>query len=192
MRKRRSPESIDAYLGKRIREYRLLHGLTQHELAERIGVKFQQLQKYEVASNKCSISRLVKIAEVLDIPLSQLLGKYVGKDESTDVEPDSQSIRMIKDYQNLPKNLKKVVGTLTASLAEKMTELTRRRAACIAFGGDCLVVAVPVRLGLLTGFLRLANPTDCLRDEGFYFGTIEEFFLHTCIYACKSFSGRVL
>lgn len=113
------PDSIDAYVGRQIRAHRMLRGMKQEELAESIGIKFQQLQKYEVASNKCSISRLVKIAEVLNIPLMQLLGEYVNKNEMTDMQTDWQSIKLIKDYQSLPGNLKRVISTLATSLAEK-------------------------------------------------------------------------
>lgn len=57
-------------IGKRIREARLLAQMTQEELADRIGVSFQQIQKYENATNKTSCSRLWLIAKALSMPMS--------------------------------------------------------------------------------------------------------------------------
>ena len=115
----RRADSIDAYIGKRIREYRLLHGLTQQELAKGIGVKFQQLQKYEKGNSRCSFGRLVRIAQVINVPLARLLGKYVDEDERIDVKANRQFITMVKNYQRLPKDLQKLIRTLTAYMAEK-------------------------------------------------------------------------
>ncbi|MZR13398.1 helix-turn-helix domain-containing protein [Maritimibacter sp. DP07] len=66
------PDPIDVFIGKRIRKERLNAGLTQVALAERIGVKFQQLQKYESAQNRVSGSRLWRIAQALEVPVSAL------------------------------------------------------------------------------------------------------------------------
>jgi transcriptional regulator with XRE-family HTH domain len=64
---------IDEFIGRRIREERLLAGLKQDELAAAIGVRFQQVHKYETASNRVSGSRLCMIANVLGIPVASLL-----------------------------------------------------------------------------------------------------------------------
>lgn len=57
---------IDEYVGSRIAKRRSSLGLSQAELAKRIGVSFQQVQKYESGQNRVACSRLFKIAEVLD------------------------------------------------------------------------------------------------------------------------------
>jgi transcriptional regulator with XRE-family HTH domain len=58
----------DALVGRRIRQARLMRGQTQEQVAAKIGVKFQQLQKYETAMNRVSASRLKMIAGALDMP----------------------------------------------------------------------------------------------------------------------------
>lgn len=55
-------DAVDAYVGNAIRRRRLLTGMSQMDLAARIGVKFQQVQKYETGANRVSASRLAKIA----------------------------------------------------------------------------------------------------------------------------------
>ena len=61
------PHQIDELVGREIRGFRKLKGLTQQELAEQIGITFQQLQKYETAKNRVSVSRLWDICEALKV-----------------------------------------------------------------------------------------------------------------------------
>jgi len=63
-------EAIDEHLGKRLRRRRRLLGLTQQQLAEACGVRFQQIQKYECAANRMSAARVWQLAQVLDVPIS--------------------------------------------------------------------------------------------------------------------------
>ena len=63
-------DEIDVHLGRRLRRRRRLLGLTQQELAEACGVRFQQIQKYECAANRMSAGRLWQLAEVLEVPVS--------------------------------------------------------------------------------------------------------------------------
>ncbi|MGM4912959.1 helix-turn-helix domain-containing protein [Rhizobium sp. 768_B6_N1_8] len=67
--KAKSPTSIDAYVGSRVRARRKLLRLSQVGLAERIGVTFQQIQKYEKGINRIGASRLQTIAETLGVPV---------------------------------------------------------------------------------------------------------------------------
>ncbi|HET6970206.1 MAG TPA: helix-turn-helix transcriptional regulator [Phenylobacterium sp.] len=58
---------IDLHIGRRLRRRRRLLGMTQDQLASAIGVRFQQIQKYECAANALSASRLFDLARALDI-----------------------------------------------------------------------------------------------------------------------------
>jgi transcriptional regulator with XRE-family HTH domain len=64
------PNPIDVHVGARIRLRRTLLGISQTTLAEAIGLTFQQVQKYEKGANRVSSSRLVDIANVLDVSVS--------------------------------------------------------------------------------------------------------------------------
>jgi transcriptional regulator with XRE-family HTH domain len=61
---------IDAHIGARVRRRRRLLSLTQRELALAVGVRFQQIQKYEFGANKISAARLWVIAKALTVPVS--------------------------------------------------------------------------------------------------------------------------
>ena len=61
---------IDLHLGRRLRRRRRLLGLTQQQLALKVGIRFQQTQKYECGANRISAARLWELAEALETPVS--------------------------------------------------------------------------------------------------------------------------
>jgi transcriptional regulator with XRE-family HTH domain len=63
-------QAIDRHVGGRVRERRIMLGLTQQQLADLIGVTYQQAHKYERAINRISAGRLFEIAHVLSVPVS--------------------------------------------------------------------------------------------------------------------------
>ena len=67
--KAKSPNSIDVYVGNRVRVRRKTLGMTQHGLAELLGITFQQIQKYEKGTNRIGASRLQRISEILRVPV---------------------------------------------------------------------------------------------------------------------------
>ena len=64
------PNPIDVHVGARIRLRRTLLGISQVTLAEAIGLTFQQVQKYEKGANRVSSSRLLDVANALDVSIS--------------------------------------------------------------------------------------------------------------------------
>ena len=81
-------ENIDVTIGKRIRKRREHNGISQERLGKKIGVSFQQVQKYETGANRLPLSNLVKISEITDTPIAwffvdilpdRLIAKSVAK-----------------------------------------------------------------------------------------------------------------
>ena len=66
------PDPLDAIVGSRIRVFRIHRKISQTELAQQIGVTFQQVQKYEKGTNRIGASRLSRIATILGISISEL------------------------------------------------------------------------------------------------------------------------
>ena len=66
----RRPDQTDVAVGERIRTFRKNADLSQTELAEQIGVTFQQVQKYENGKNRVGAGRLMHIARALDVPIT--------------------------------------------------------------------------------------------------------------------------
>lgn len=67
---RLGPDPVDLHVGARLKLRRVLLGLSQTQLAGAVGLTFQQVQKYERASNRVSASMLYHLAEALDVPVS--------------------------------------------------------------------------------------------------------------------------
>ena len=64
------PHPVDVHVGMRLWQSRRLRGMTQGDLAERLGLTFQQVQKYETGANRVSASRLAAIAGLLEVPIA--------------------------------------------------------------------------------------------------------------------------
>jgi transcriptional regulator with XRE-family HTH domain len=63
------PNPVDVHVGNRMRMRRMLVGMSQEKLGERLGLTFQQVQKYEKGTNRVSASRLFHVAQVLGVPV---------------------------------------------------------------------------------------------------------------------------
>ncbi len=74
---------IENHVGQKIRERRTMLGLTQQQLADLIGVTYQQAHKYERGINRISAGRLYEIAQVLKVAVGYF---YEGLDEEDDTE----------------------------------------------------------------------------------------------------------
>lgn len=77
-------QAVDAFIGARVRLRRLNLGLSQEELSNRLGVTFQQIQKYEKGVNRISASRLLQLAAALAVPVQYF---FDGLDAERDIPP---------------------------------------------------------------------------------------------------------
>ncbi|OWK24648.1 transcriptional regulator [Rhizobium yanglingense] len=91
------PHTVDVHVGNSIRGQRLLKRLSQSALGERIGVTYQQIQKYERGSNRVSASMLVEIARALEIDVRIIFDGLASQTGSTVAETvnDDQPIRRL-------------------------------------------------------------------------------------------------
>jgi transcriptional regulator with XRE-family HTH domain len=78
------PDPIDVEVGIRIRTRRKLLGISQTQLAQSLGLTFQQVQKYERGANRVSASTLVRIARTLETTVASLVGEH--EDGSRDAD----------------------------------------------------------------------------------------------------------
>lgn len=115
---------VDEYVGGRIREERLRAGYSQKILAAGIGIKFQQVQKYETGRNRVSCSKLWEIANTLSISAETLLPKpnSLGGNKASIAEPQRISgsdARFIRRFANLGERERRVITALISSLENK-------------------------------------------------------------------------
>ncbi|QFT93470.1 transcriptional repressor DicA [Roseovarius sp. THAF9] len=120
------PHPVDVHVGKRIRHRRWLVGMTQQQLAESVGIKFQQIQKYETGANRVSASRLWDIADALDVEVSfffEGLDQENGDRDSVDMIPadllgDKEALDLIRSYYAIPENQRRRLFDLARVLSD--------------------------------------------------------------------------
>jgi transcriptional regulator with XRE-family HTH domain len=106
----RRADSRDQEVGRRVRSRRLECRLSQTELADKIGVTFQQVQKYEKGVNRIGAGRLQRISEALDVPITFFFDATPhGAPRGESSRPDSVfgfmqtsgSVRIVKAFHKI-------------------------------------------------------------------------------------------
>lgn len=116
---------VDVHVGKKIRQRRWLTGMTQQQLAEQVGIKFQQIQKYETGANRVSASRLWDISDALDVPVSFFFeGLESDSDGASagsvpaDIMADKEALDLIRSYYAIPENQRRRLFELARVLSD--------------------------------------------------------------------------
>ncbi|MEL6682698.1 MAG: helix-turn-helix transcriptional regulator [Pseudomonadota bacterium] len=117
---------VDVHVGKRIRHRRWMSGTTQQQLAENVGIKFQQIQKYETGMNRVSASRLWDIAKVLNVPVSFFFegldtdpsADHIDGDMPGDILTDKEALELLRSYYAIPENQRRRLFDLARVLSE--------------------------------------------------------------------------
>lgn len=119
---------VDVHVGKRIRQRRWLVGMTQQKLAEAVGIKFQQIQKYETGANRVSASRLWDIADVLDVDVAFFFEGLREEQEKSaddtkasvpaDMLSDKEAMDLVRSYYAIPENQRRRLFELARVLSD--------------------------------------------------------------------------
>lgn len=111
----------DATIGRNVRTHRERRGLTQAELGGRIGITFQQVQKYERGVNRIAAARLCRIAQALDVSVADLLDQPLNDAHPVAVMASTPSGRdMAKSWVQLPPHVQQALLQLAAFSAASM------------------------------------------------------------------------
>jgi transcriptional regulator with XRE-family HTH domain len=112
---------VDLHIGQRVRHRRWLLGMTQQQLAHSVGIRFQQIQKYESGANRISASRLWDLAKALDMPISFFFeGLGTGKDgPGTDdgLLQNKETMDLIRAYYGLDEGPRRRLLELAKALS---------------------------------------------------------------------------
>jgi transcriptional regulator with XRE-family HTH domain len=124
---------LDAMVGARIRMLRVDRGISQIVLAERIGVTYQQMQKYERGANRVGAGRLSQIAFVLDVSVGELFESSragsPGLNSPVRLLAEPGALRVLKAYARTPSPR---VRLCIAKLVESIAARTPRSKATVA------------------------------------------------------------
>ncbi len=124
------PHPVDVHVGKRIRHRRWLAGMTQQQLAESVGIKFQQIQKYETGANRVSASRLWDIAAAMGVDVAFFFeGMETAQNGGAaqaravrngpaDLLGDKEALDLVRSYYAIPENQRRRLFDLARVLSD--------------------------------------------------------------------------
>ena len=112
-------QDVDRHVGARMRERRIMLGLTQHQMAELIGVTYQQAQKYEKGINRVAAGRLYHIAQALGVEVGYFF-EGLGRDNAIKATPQQRMLlELARNVISIPERKHKdAVCSLARALAE--------------------------------------------------------------------------
>ena len=114
---------VDAHVGKRIRHRRWMIGMTQQQLADKVGIKFQQIQKYETGMNRVSASRLWDIADAVGVTIAFFFeglaeGTQAAQAAGADMMADKEALDLVRSYYAIPEAQRRRLFDLARVLSE--------------------------------------------------------------------------
>jgi transcriptional regulator with XRE-family HTH domain len=126
----RKPNDVDAHVGSRLRQRRMLLGISQEQLAEMLGLTFQQVQKYERGTNRVSASRLFQLARALDTPITWFFDEMASErgadrekaESGEDNDPMSrrETLELVRVYSRIDdRKVRKKLYEMAKALAEE-------------------------------------------------------------------------
>lgn len=97
--------------------------MTQQQLGDKVGIKFQQIQKYETGANRISASRMWDIASVLEVPVSFFFEGVEGQapdngEARGDILTDKEALELVRAYYAIPEAQRRRLFDLARVLSE--------------------------------------------------------------------------
>jgi len=133
--KKRSPNAADGEVGESIRADRLISGMSQTDLANKLGVSFQQVQKYEKGVNRVGAGRLPQIAEIFNVPISALFSDHAqtssgrGRASTAPVKliTDPNVLKLLTAYADITdRAIRRCLAELVERIATNAKKNSRR------------------------------------------------------------------
>lgn len=121
---------VDVHVGKRVRHRRWMVGMTQQQLGDIVGIKFQQIQKYETGMNRISASRLWDIAQALGVSISFFFEGFEGEEVAADAREvvqetqrgdllaDKEALELVRSYYSIPEAQRRRLFDLARVLSD--------------------------------------------------------------------------
>ena len=120
---------VDVHVGRRVRHRRWMVGMTQQQLGDIVGIKFQQIQKYETGMNRISASRLWDIAQALGVSISFFFEGYGAEEGAVetaasadgqrgDLLADKEALELVRSYYAIPEAQRRRLFDLARVLSD--------------------------------------------------------------------------
>ena len=126
-------DATDLHIGKRLRRRRRLLGMTQQDLASLVGVRFQQIQKYECGANRVTSSRLYDLSKALNISVQYFFNGLDAQDLQGlaandagrldgDILSQKETLELVRAYYRLGERPRRRLLELAKALESDATE----------------------------------------------------------------------
>lgn len=116
---------VDVFVGDRIKHFRGLRGITQKQLGEKVGVRFQQVQKYETGMSRISASRLYLVCEAFGITIPEFFAEFYEK-EGRKIRKVSMNgergVILPQSFLKMPRKKRQQFTEFVKSLAELISK----------------------------------------------------------------------
>ena len=123
--KKRKPTAADSQVGASIRAHRLIAGMSQVNLAKRLGVSFQQVQKYEKGVNRVGAGRLPQIADIFGVPISALFKDHAGTGAvPVKLIADNATVKLLTAFADITD---RAIRRNLRELAERIANNTKKK-----------------------------------------------------------------
>ncbi len=115
--------SVDVHVGKRVRQRRWMLGMTQKQLGDKIGIRLQQIRKFEAATNRLSARGMWDIATALEVPVEYFFEGLDGQSPDTgealdNILTDKEAHELVRAYYAIPENQRRRLSDLARVLGE--------------------------------------------------------------------------
>ena len=120
------PNPTDVYVGSRVRMRRKMLGLSQEKLGEKLGITFQQIQKYEKGTNRVGASRLQAMASAMEVPVSYFFPDATPSADGAGMQEEGAAFMM--DFMSTSEGLelsRAFVRIRSSKVRRKIVELVR-------------------------------------------------------------------
>lgn len=116
----RRSDDVDLHVARRVKERRNQLKMTQQDIAKKLGISYQQVQKYESGFNRISAGKLFALAQLLDVSVNHF---YIGADEAGLAETNAKALSSISQVSN--QTVKKALKDLIDAIAQSNPNLER-------------------------------------------------------------------
>lgn len=125
----RSMNSVDSFIGRRMRQFRWVRGISQSDLARLLSVEPEQITAYESGTARIAAAQLVQISDALGVPVTAFFEGIGGSPESA--ETGSQKVltaredQMLSHFKRMSDRQQDAVLSMAQSMAEKLRNTSR-------------------------------------------------------------------